>query len=231
MTREDHKFEVKNNAAKFMTKIFHATLSYTINPGQQILAATNFYTNVANHIVTYGMSIVPFAELSSSTGDYFVPSTEAQYLGVQAMDLERENIKLLLDWKLSLTLNAQLQDTINQLFVGNRQDGFNMLKTLMEIHILKIRKPNTPGVYVKQTARPIFKIKSNPYAFQSDLNLYYQNEASHGRTYLDMEKTNVFLGDIESDTKYTKETLDIWNVLPRDINMTAPHKYRLGHIS
>ena len=80
-----------------MTKIFHTTLSDSVNPGKQIPSATNFYTNVANHIATYGMSIVPFAELSSSTADYFVPSPEAQYLGVQAMDLEREHIRPLLD--------------------------------------------------------------------------------------------------------------------------------------
>ena len=43
--------------------------------------------------LSYSMSIVPFAELSSSTADYFVPSPEAQYLGVRAMDLEREKYK------------------------------------------------------------------------------------------------------------------------------------------
>ena len=76
---------------------------------------------------------------------------------------------------------------MNQLFVGNHQDGFNMLKTLMEMHIPRIRKLNTPGAYVEQTVCPTFKHKSNPYTFQSDLNLYYQNEASYGRTYLEME--------------------------------------------
>ena len=43
--------------------------------------------------------------------------------------------------------------------------------------------------------------------------------------------TNVFLGAIENDTRCTKATLDICNVLPRDINATVPHKYRLGHIA
>ena len=120
---------------------------------------------------------------------------------------------------------------MNQLFVSNHQDNFNILKTLMEMHIPQIRKPNTPGAYAEQTAQSIFELKSNPYTFQSDLHLYYQKEASYGRTYLDMEKTNVFLWVIKSDTRFTKVTLDIRNVLLRKINGIVPHEYRFGHIA
>ena len=41
----------------------------------------------------------------------------------------------------------------------------------------------------------------------------------------------MFLGAIKNDTRYTKQTtLDIYNVLPKDINAAVPHEYRLGHI-
>ena len=75
MTREDHEFEVQRNAAKLMTKIFYATLLDMVNPGKKTPATPNFYANVVNHIATYGMSVVPFAELSSSASDCFVPSS------------------------------------------------------------------------------------------------------------------------------------------------------------
>ena len=84
-----------------------------------------------------------------------------------------------------------------------------MLKTLMEMHVPCIWKPHTPSMYVEQTTRPTFQLRSNPYAFQSDLNLYHQTEAATGRTYLEMEKTNIFLGAIGNDTRYTKATLDV----------------------
>ena len=86
MTRDDRAFEVQTSASRFMAKTFDAILPSTVNPGQKIAAATNFYTNVANHIATFGMIIAPFAKLSSSTEDYFVPSQEAQYLSIKAMD-------------------------------------------------------------------------------------------------------------------------------------------------
>ena len=86
---EDHAYDVQLNATKFAQKAFHATLAVSSNPSQQIAHTTNFYTNIANHIAAFGMVIVPFAKLSSSTIDYFVPSAAAQYLGTQAMDLMR----------------------------------------------------------------------------------------------------------------------------------------------
>ena len=99
------------------------------------------------------------------------------------------------------------------------------------MHIPRIQKPHTPSAYVEQSARSTFKLKSNPYTFQSDLNLYYQAEASYNRTYTEMEKTNVFLGAIANDTRYTKDTLDIRNLLPREIGDNVPPEYRLGHIA
>ena len=45
-----------------------------------------------------------------------------------------------------------------------------------------------------------------------------------------MKKTNVFLETIEHDTRYTKATLDVHNLLPREINATIPPEYRLGMI-
>ena len=93
----------------------------------------------------------------------------------------------------------------------------------MEIHIPRIRKPHTPSAYVEQTAkRPTFRLKSNPYTFQSNLNLYYQTEAVYNRTYTEMEKTNVFLGAIANDTRYTKATLHVQNLLPREIGDVVP---------
>ena len=80
-------------------------------------------------------------------------------------------------------------------------------------------------------ARLTFKLKSNPYTFQSDLNLYYQTEASYNRTYTETEKTNVFLGAMSNDTRYTKVILDIRDLLPREIDDNVPPEYRLGHIA
>ena len=46
-----------------------------------------------------------------------------------------------------------------------------------------------------------------------------------------MEKTNVFLGAIENDTRYTKATLDVRNLLTREIGDNVPPEYRLGQIA
>ena len=46
-----------------------------------------------------------------------------------------------------------------------------------------------------------------------------------------MEKTNVFLGAIANDTRYTKATLDVQNLLPRKIDDNVPPEYRLGNIA
>ena len=125
----------------------------------------------------------------------------------------------------------QLQITMNQCFVSTHQDGSNMLKTLMEMHIPSIHKPHMPSAYVEQTAQPTFKLKSNPYMFQKDLNLYYQTKKSYDKTYLDMKKPNVFLGAIKNDTRYTNAILNVINLLPQDINADIPPQYRLGHIA
>ena len=89
---EDHAYDVQHNAYKFTKKQFHTMLAVSPVPSQQIAHTINFFTNVANHIATFGMSSVPFAKLSSNTIDYFVLSPKAQSLGIQAMDLERLNI-------------------------------------------------------------------------------------------------------------------------------------------
>ena len=78
-----------------------------------------------------------------------------------------------------------------------------MLKTILEMHIPRIRKPHTPSAYIKETERPTFRVKSNPYIFQSNLNLYYQTEAAYNRKHTKMEKANVFLGAIANDTRCT----------------------------
>ena len=178
------------------------------------------------------MVIIPFAKLSSSTIDYFVPSAESQYLGTQAMDFERLKYSEVIGMKIIPNLKcSQLQITMNQCFVSTHQDGLNILKIILEMHIPRIRKPHTPSAYAEQTARPTFRLKSNPYTFQSNLNLYYQTEASYNRTYTEMEKTNVFLDAIANDTRYTKAILDIRNLLPREISDNVPPEYRLGHIA
>ena len=47
-----------------------------------------------------------------------------------------------------------------------------------------------------------------------------------------MEKTNIFLGAIANDTRYTKATLDVLNLLPREIEDISSPEYRLlGHIA
>ena len=48
--------------------------------------------------------------------------------------------------------------------------------------------------------------------------------------YTEMEKTNVLLEAIEHNTRYTKATLDVCNLLPSEINANVPPEYRLGHI-
>ena len=230
---EEHAYKVQQHASRFMAKTFHATLSVSTHPGQQIAAVTNFYTNVANHIAAFGMAIDPCAELSSSTDDYFVSSQEAQYLGIKVMDLERHKYLTVIRLKIVPNIKcSQLQITMNQLFVSNHQDGFNMIRMRMEMHIPRIWKPHTPSAYVEQTgARPTFQLKSNLYTFQSDLNLYYQNEVSYNCTYFEMEKTNVFFGPIENDTRNMKAPLDIRNALPRDITAEVTAVYRIGHIA
>ena len=219
-----------------MAKTFHATLTATVNPGQRIAAATNFSTNISNHVATFGMTIVPFAETSSSTEDYFVPSIDIQSLDTKAMDHKCLCYSAAIVLKIVPNIKCpQLQHTsMNQIFASNHQVQFNMLKTLMEMHTLRIQKPHTPSAYVEQTAWPTFKLRSNPYTFQtSDLQLYYQNEeTSYGRTYLqEMEKTNMFLGNIKPDTRYSKATPNVRNGLPRDINAEVPMQYRLDHIA
>ena len=106
-----------------------------------------------------------------------------------------------------------------------------MIKTILEMQIPRIPKPHTPSAYVEQTARRTFKLKSNPYTFQSDLNLYYQTEASYKRLYAEMEKPNVFLDAMANDSRYTKTIFDIRNLLPREIDGNVPLKYRLGYIA
>ena len=120
---------------------------------------------------------------------------------------------------------------MNQCFVSTNQDGYNMLKTILEMHIPRIRKPHTPSAFIEQTEHPTFQVKSNPYAFQSDLNLYYQTEAAYNRKYTEMEKTNVFLDAIANDIRYTKVTMDVRNLLPREIDDNVPPEYRLGNIA
>ena len=46
-----------------------------------------------------------------------------------------------------------------------------------------------------------------------------------------MEKINVFLGDIANATRYLKATLNVRNLLPREIEDNAPPEYRLGNIA
>ena len=137
---EDHAYDVQVNTTKFAQKAFHATLAVSSNPSQQIAHITNFYTNIAKHIATFGMAIVPFAKLSSSTIDYFVPSVAAQYLGTQAMDLERRKCSEAIGMKIIPNLKCpQLQITMNQCFVSTHQGSCNMLKTILEMHIPRIR--------------------------------------------------------------------------------------------
>ena len=184
---EDHAYNVQQNAYKHTQRQFHAKLAVSTVLSQQIAHTTNFYTNVATHIATLGMSIVPFLKLSSSTIDYFVPSPETQSLGIQAMDFERLKYSEAIGMKIIPNLQClQLQITMNQCFVSTNQDGYNMLKPILEMHIPRIHKPHTPSTYIEQTERPTFRVKSNPYTFQSDLNLYYQTEAAHNRKYTEM---------------------------------------------
>ena len=199
---EDHTYYVQQNAYKLTQRQFRAKLAVSTVPSQQIAHTTNFYTNVATHIAAFGMSIVPFSKLSSSTIDYFVPSPEAQSLGIQVMDFERLKYSEAIGMKIIPNLKCpQLQITMNQCFVSTNQDGYIMLKTILEMYIPRIRKPHTPSAYIEQTERPTFWVKSNPYTFQSDLNLYYQTEAAYNRKYTEMEKINVFLGVIAKDTR------------------------------
>ena len=161
---EDHAYDVQSNANPFAQKVFHATLAVSTVPSQQIAHTTNFYTNVANHIATFRVSIVPFAKLSSNTINYFVPGPEAQYIGVQAMDFKRLKYLEAIGMKIIPNLKCpQLQITMNQCFVSTHQDGFNMLKTILEMHIPRIRKPRTPSAYVEQTAHSTLRLKSKPY--------------------------------------------------------------------
>ena len=83
----------------------------------------------------------------------------------------------------------------------------------------RIRKPHIPSADIEQTECPTFHIKSNSCTFQSNLNLYYQTEAAYKRKYTEMEKTNAFLGAIANDTRYTKATMDVRNLLPREREM------------
>ena len=99
------------------------------------------------------------------------------------------------------------------------------------MHIPRIFKPHTSSSYIEQIERSIFRVKSNLYTFQSDLNSYYQTEAAYNRKYMEMEKTNAFLGAITNDTKYTKATLDIWNLFPQEIEDNVSPEYRLGNIT
>ena len=46
-----------------------------------------------------------------------------------------------------------------------------------------------------------------------------------------MEKTNVFLDAIANDIRYTKVTMDVRNLLPREIDDNVPPEYRLGNIA
>ena len=41
----------------------------------------------------------------------------------------------------------------------------------------------------------------------------------------------MLLGAIENDTRYTKATLDVRNLLPREIDDIVPPEYRLGTIA
>ena len=60
------------------------------------------------------MTIVPFAKLSSSTIDYFVPSAAAQYLDTEAMDIERLKYLEAIGMKIIQNIKCpQLQITIN----------------------------------------------------------------------------------------------------------------------
>ena len=78
------------------------------------------------------------------------------------MDFERLKYSEAIGMKIIPNLKCpQLQITMNQCFVSINQDGFNMLKTIMAMHILRIRKPHTPSAYVEQTAQPTFQLKSN----------------------------------------------------------------------
>ena len=179
----------------------------------------------------FGMSIVQFSKLSSITIDYFVPSPEADSLGIQAIDFECLKYSESIGMKIIPNLKCpQLQITMNQCFVSTNQDGYNMLKIILEMHIPRIFKPHTSSSYIEQIERSIFRVKSNLYTFQSNLNLYCQTKAVYNTKYTEMEKTDVFLGAIANDTRYTKATLDIQNLLPREIEDNVPPEYRLGNI-
>ena len=160
----------------------------------------------------------PISHPISKIIDYYVLSEKVTCLGHDAIDFERREYGIILGLKVLAGLKCEeMESTLSQQF-ANINDGYRMLKTLMELHLSQqLRESHTPSAYIYQTQRPTFPHNSQIFVYQNDLSLYYQTKRAYDREYTEVEKISAFLGEMTKDSILSKAIDEAKKNIPREI--------------